>query len=133
MVSEIINQIQHVFVMNSAETHRICLFSIYVVVFFFNGTTYSNMELSLCRGGSHMLPQAVQATYNHQHPLPAWHRGQVLTQKVGADVTSVPLLFLLVPVPGLLAVGRWEQKRTLKRGLYAALQELGKRPLSPSL
>ena len=51
------------------------------------------MELSLCRGGSHMLPQAVQAPYNHQHPHPAWHRGQVLTQKVGADVTSVPLLY----------------------------------------
>lgn len=89
---------------------------------------YSNMRFSLCRGGGHMLPQGVQATYNHQHPLPAWNRGQVLTQKVEADVTSVPLLFLLVPVPGLMAEGEVGTEKDLKERV---VQELGKRPLSP--
>lgn len=79
-------------------------------------------------GGGHMLPQGVQATYNHQHPLPAWNRGQVLTQKVEADVTSVPLLSLLVPVPGLMAEGEVGTEKDLKERV---VQELGKRPLSP--
>lgn len=79
-----------------------------------------------------MLPQGVQATYNHKHSLPAWNRGQVLTQKVGADVTSVPLLFLLVPVPGLLAGGRWEQKKNLEERVVCSPTRAGKETIVSS-
>lgn len=84
-----------------------------------------------CRGAvtcSHRVSRPLTTT----NTLPAWNRGQVLTQKVGADVTSVPLLFLLVPVPGLLVGGRWEQKKTLEERVVCSPTKAGKETIVSS-